>query len=63
MSNQKRAVKVIFNNDNYCLIRAIVIAISYKEKIKEHHNMLKRPTNKNLVAEVYKAATACNIVD
>ena len=63
MSNQKRTVKVVFNNnDKYCLIRAIVIAIAYKEKIKERHVMLKRPTNKKLVAEVNKAAAACNIV-
>ena len=64
MSNQKRNVKVVFNNnDKYCLIRAIIIAIAYKEKIKEHHNMLKRPTNKKLVDEVHKAATACNIIN
>ena len=42
MSNQKRTVKVIFNNDKYCLFRAIVIAIAYKEKIKERHNMFIR---------------------
>ena len=63
MSNQKRTVKVVLNNDNYCLIRAIVIAIAYKEKIKERFKMLERPTNKKLVAEVHKAAAACNIVD
>ena len=63
MSNQKRTVKVVFNNDKYCLIRAIVIAIAYKEKIKERYDMLKRPTNKKLVAEVHKAAVACNIVN
>ena len=53
MSNHKRTVKVVFNDDKYCLIRAIVIAIVYKEKIKERHNILKRPTNKKLVAEVH----------
>ena len=63
MSNQKRTVKVVFNNDKYCLIRAIVIAIAYKEKIQERHHMLQRPTNKKLVAEVHKAAAACNIVN
>ena len=63
MSNQKRTVKVVLNNDNYCLIRAIVIAIAYKEKIKERFKMLERPTNKKLVAEVHKAAAACNIVN
>ena len=63
MSNQKRTVKVVLNDDKYCLIRAIVIAIAYKEKIKERHHMLQRPTNKKLVAEVHKAAAACNIVN
>ena len=61
ISNQKRTVKVIFNNDNFCLIKALVIAIAYKERIKERHNILQRPTK--LVAEVNKAAVACNIVN
>ena len=56
MLNEKRTVKVVLNNDNFYLIRSIVIAIAYKEKIKERHNMLKRPTNKKLVAQVHKAA-------
>ena len=63
MLNEKRTVKVVLNNDNFYLIRAIVIAIAYKEKIKERHHMLQRPTNKKLVAEVHKAAAACNIVN
>ena len=64
MSNQKRTVKVVLNNNyKYYLIRAIVIAIAYKDKLKEHHNMLQRPTNKKLVAEVYKDAAACNIIN
>ena len=50
MSNQRRTVKVVFNNDNYCLIRAIVIAIAYKEKINERHKMLQRPTNKKFIS-------------
>ena len=50
MSNQKRTVKVVLNyNDKYCLIRAIVIAIAYKEKIKEPKQMLQRPNNKKIV--------------
>ena len=63
MSNQKRKVKVVLNNVNYCLIRAIVISIAYKEKIKERKQMLQRPTNKKLVAEVNNAAEACNIIN
>ena len=63
MSKQKRTVKVVLNNDNYCLIRALVISIAYKEKIKERKQMLQRPTNKKLVAEVNKAAEACNIIN
>ena len=64
MSNQKRTVKVVLNyKDKYCLIRSIVIAIAYKEKIKERHYMLQRPTNKKIDSEFNKAATACNIVD
>ena len=63
MSNQKRSVKKVFNNDKYCLIRAIVIAIAYKDKINERKQMLQRPTNKKLLAEVHKAAAACNIIN
>ena len=64
MSNRKRTIKVVLNyNDKYCLIRALVIAIAYKEKIKERHDMLKRQTDKKLVAEVNKAAAACYIVN
>ena len=62
MLNEKRTVKVVLNNDNFYLIRSIVIAIAYKEKIKERFKMLERPTNKKLVAEVHKAAEACNII-
>ena len=63
MSNQKRTVKVIFNNDNYCLIRALFIAATYKEKVKEQKQMLQRPTNKKLLAAVHKASAACNIIN
>ena len=63
MSNQKRKVKVVLNNVNYCLIRAIVISIAYKEKIKERKQMLQRPTNIKLVAEVHKAAAEWNIIN
>ena len=45
MENSKRTVKKISNTDNYTLIRAIVIGIVYREKIKERHNMLQRPSN------------------
>ena len=63
MPESKRTVKKIYSTDNYCLIRAIVIAIAYREKIKERFDMLKRPTNKKLLAEVHKAAKACNIIN
>ena len=63
MSNEKRTVKVVFNDDNFCLIRAIVIANAHKKKIKERFKMLARPTNKKLVAVVHKAAEACNILN
>ena len=35
MSKQKRTVKVVFNDDNYNLIRAIVIVIAYRERMKK----------------------------
>ena len=44
-------------------MRSIVIAIAYKEKIKERFDMLNRPTNKKLLFEVRKAADACNIIN
>ena len=63
MENSKRTVKKIPHTDNYTLIRAIVIGIAYREKIKERHKMLIRPTNKQLQAEVYRAVVACNIIN
>ena len=36
---------------------------SRTKKIKERKQKLQRPTNKKLVAEVYKAADACNIIN
>ena len=47
--------------DDFTLIRAIVIGIAYREKIKSRHDMLQRPTNKQLCHEVNKAAKACNL--
>ena len=45
------------------MIRAIVIGIAYREKMKERHNMHQRPTNKQLQAEVYRAVVACNMTN
>ena len=63
MENSKRTVKKIPHTDNYTLIRAIVIGIAYREKIKERHKMHRRPTNKHLQAEVYRAEVACNMTN
>ena len=57
----KSSIKEIFNSDNYCLIRAIVIAIAFIENDSSKHDMVKRPTNKKLMAEVHKAAEFCKI--
>ena len=47
--------------DDLTLIRAIVIGIAYREKIKSRHDMLQRPTNKQLCQAVNKAANTCNL--
>ena len=47
--------------DDYTLVRAIVIGIAYREKIKSRHDMLKRPTNKQLCQAVNKAVNTCNL--
>jgi len=57
----KYTIKEILNTDNFCLIRAIVIAIAYYENNPDKCNMLQRPTNKKLMAKVLQAAKACNI--
>ena len=61
MENSRKTVKKIHYTDNYTLIRAIVIGIAYREKIKSRHDMLQRPSNKHLQAEVYRAVVACNM--
>ena len=38
---EKRTVKKIYHMDDYTLIRAIVIGIAYREKIKSRHDMIK----------------------
>ena len=43
----KQSIKEIFNTDNYCLIRAIIIAIAYYENDSDKSEMLKRPKIKN----------------
>ena len=58
---EKRTVKKIYHMDDYTLIRAIVIGIAYREKIKSRHDMLQRPTNKQLCQAVNKAVNACNL--
>ena len=63
MENSRKTVKKIHYTYNYTLIRAIVIGIAYREKIKERHNMLQRPTNKQLQAEVYRTEVACNMTN
>ena len=45
------------------MIRAIVIGIAYREKIKERHNMIQSPTNKQLQAEADRAVVACNMIN
>ena len=48
--------------DDFTLIRAIVIGIAYREKIKSRCEMLqqmRRPTNNQLCHAVNKAAKAC----
>ena len=58
---EKRTVKKIYYIDDFTLIRAIVIGIDYREKMSRH-DMLQRPTNKQLCHEVNKAANACNLI-
>ena len=45
----KQSIKEIFNTDNYCLIRAIIIAIAYYENHPSKIKMLDRPTNRKLM--------------
>ena len=58
MENSKRTVKKIHHTDKFTLIRAIVIGIAYREKIERRHDMLQRPSNKQLQAEKYRAVVA-----
>ena len=58
---EKRTVKKIYHLDDFSLIRAIVIGIAYREKIKSWREMLKRLTNKQLCQAVNKVANACNL--
>ena len=51
------------HTDDYTLIRALAIGIAYREKINECHNMLQRPTNKQLQAEMYRTVVACNMIN
>ena len=57
---EKRTVKKINNINNYTLIRAIGVA--YREKIKSRHDLLRRPTNKQLCHNVNKAANAYHLI-
>ena len=43
----KNSIKEIINSDNFCLIRAIVVAIAFTENNPAKSNMVQRPTNKN----------------
>ena len=63
MENSKRTVKKITHTDNFTLIRAIVIGIAFHEKTKRRHDMLQKPTNKQLQAEMYRAVVACNMIN
>ena len=40
MENSKRTFQKIPHTDNYTLIRAVVISIAYRLKIKERHKLL-----------------------
>ena len=51
----------IINSDNYCLIRAIFIAIAFIENDSSKYDIVKRPTNKKLMDEVHKAVAFCKI--
>lgn len=57
----KRSIIEIYNEDNFCLIRAIIIAIAYIEKDKNYKNMVQRPNNKTLRSKIIKVANDCNI--
>ena len=57
----KQSIKEIFNTDNYCLIRAIIIAIAYYENDPSKIKMLDRPTNRKLMTKVLDAVKACKI--
>ena len=58
---EKRTVKKIYHVDNYTLIRAIVIGIAYREKMKNRKNFLQRASNQQVQAPVYKAACSCKL--
>ena len=58
---EKRTVKKIYHVDNYTLIRAIVIGIAYREKMKNRKNFLQRASNQQVQAAVYKAVCSCKL--
>ena len=58
---EKRTVKKIYHVDNYTLIRAIVIGIAYREKMKNRKNFLQRASNQQVKAAVYKAVCSCKL--
>ena len=59
----KQSIKEINNTDNFCLIRAIVIAIAYCEKHPDRHNMLSRPNNKRMLNKLNCIRNVKNIQD
>ena len=52
----------IYNIDNYTLIRGIVLAIAYREKVKNRNIFIQQPANKLIRAAIYRAALTCNII-
>ena len=51
--SSKRSIKIIINNDRFCMIRAILFAVACVEKDPDRHNMLQRPNNKRLGNKVH----------
>ena len=59
----KKSIKEIFNTDNLCLIKAVIIAIAYKELDPSRFDMLKRVTHRKLVKKVNEVQQTLNIGD
>ena len=57
---QKKSILVIENTDNFCLIRAILIAKAYVDKDKFPHN-LTRPNNQELTRRTLNIVKILNI--